>query len=134
MNIQETVINYFAERKDVLCVYLFGSAAKGKENIHSDVDIAVLFDGSMPAERYNEEILPIVDTLSRILDRDVDIVALNSADTFMRFQVIKNGLRIYERPDRREHNFEAKAIMEYFDFLPIRKRMEDALIRNIKGA
>jgi len=134
MSIKEAVRSYFAEQKNVLCVYLFGSAATGKENKFSDIDIAVLFDELTPRKEYSRLILLMMDSLSAVLDRDVDIVVLNSANSFLKFQIIKNGARIYERPDRRKRDFEAIAIIEYFDFLPVREKLEAALISGIKGA
>jgi predicted nucleotidyltransferase len=134
MNIRETVRSYFAQQENILCAYLFGSFAARKENKFSDIDIAVLFDELMPRKEYSRLILSMMDSLSLILDRNVDIVVLNNADSFLKFQVIKKGERIYERPDRRKRDFEAMAVIEYFDFLPVRERLEAAVISGIKGA
>lgn len=125
---------YFSTQKEVLCVYLFGSQAKGKQNNYSDVDIAVLFEPNLTQEERTEKRLSLMDNLSSILNKDVDVVALNDANSFLRFQVIKEGQRIYERSDRDEHNFEANTIVEYFDFLPIRQRLETTMMNNIKRA
>jgi len=134
MDIKDIIKDYFGKQKDVLCVYLFGSAAIGRENKFSDVDIAVLFDSDVLPAQYTQKRLSIMDDLSSIFDRDVDVVVLNNTSSFLKFQVIKNGIRVYERQGRVEHNFETKTIMEYFDFLPIRKRLEATLINNIKAA
>ena len=74
-----------------------------------------------------------MDEISRLIDRNVDIVVLNKASSFLKFQIIQSGTRIYERPDRAEHHFEAYAISEYLDFLPIREQLETALIHRVKG-
>jgi len=134
MDIRETLKSYFAKQKNILCAYLFGSFASGKENKFSDIDIAVFFDDLTPRKEYSRFILSITDDLSALLDRNIDIAVLNNADSFLKFQVVKKGERIYERPDRRKRDFEARAIIEYFDFLPIRERLEAALISGIKGA
>ncbi len=127
----ETTQQYFAQQKDVLCVYLFGSFASGKIHQESDVDLAVLFTNDVPREEYRQRSLQSVDDLSRILDKEVDVVVLNSADSFLKFQILKAGLRIYERQDRKGRDFEARAMMEYFDFLPVRRRLEEAFVRHI---
>ncbi len=75
-----------------------------------------------------------MDELSSILDKDIDVVILNKATSFLKFQTIKNGIRVYEQPTRANRDFEARSIMEYFDFRPIRRKLEAALINNIKGA
>lgn len=134
MDIKDTIRDYFVTKKNVLCVYLFGSVATRKESKFSDVDIAVLFGTDVSQEEYSQKSLSIMDELSRILDRDIDVVVLNKASSFLKFQIIKYGLRIYEHPERTEHGFEARTIVEYLDFLPLRRRLETALINNIKGA
>ena len=132
MEIKRTIKNYAAKERDILCVYLFGSTASGKNNKFSDVDIAVLFDDTVGPERYSRRALSIMDGLSAALDKNVDIVVLNRADSFLKFKIIKTGIRLYERPDRGSRSFEAKSVIEYFDFLPIRKMLEKALIANIR--
>lgn len=134
MKIESNLKNYFSSQKEVLCVYLFGSQASGKENTYSDVDIAVLFEPNLTQEKRTEKRLSLIDRLSSILNKDVDVVVLNEASSFLRFQIIKEGKRIYERVDRDEHSFEANTIVEYFDFLPVRRRMETAMLNNIKRA
>ena len=134
MDIRNAIREYFIKQKRVLCVYLFGSAMTEKENRFSDVDIAILFEMYAPQEQYSQDSLFIMDDLSRILNKDVDVVELNNATSFLKFQIVKNGFRIYERSDRIEHSFEARVIREYFDFLPVRRKLEMALLNNIKEA
>lgn len=118
MEVKNIIHSYFIKQDDVLCVYLFGSVARGREYKHSDVDIAVLLDEGVNKEKYFERKMSFIDGISRCLDKNADIIILNEADDFLKFQVLKNGIRMYERKDRREHNFETKALLEYFDFLP----------------
>lgn len=130
---KDKIRDYFSHQEKVVCVYLFGSTAKDKENKFSDVDIAVLLDVEADREGYTRRHLFFMDELSRILDKDVDVVVLNEAASFLKFHIIKEGIKVYERTDRVEHNFEARTIVEYLDFLPIRRRLEAALINNIRG-
>ena len=130
--IKEAIRDYFARQKDVMCVYLFGSTVSGKTHKTSDVDIAVLFKEDAPQEEHGRRSLLATDELSRVLDKEIDIVVLNNANCFLKFQIIKNGLRLYERKDRKGREFEARAMMEYFDFLPIRRRLEEALVSHIQ--
>lgn len=132
MDKKGAIKNYFFSQKNVVCVYLFGSAAAEKENKFSDVDIGVIFSGDISREQYSQMSLSIMDDLSRILDKDVDVVVLNQAAAFLKFQIIKSGLRIYEQQHRKSRDFEARAIIEYFDFLPVRRKLEAALMSNIK--
>jgi uncharacterized protein len=133
MGIKKAIVNYMVKEKGILCVYLFGSAASGKENRFSDIDIAVLFDDNVDRQSYCEHALSVMDGLSAALDKNVDIVVLNTANSFLKFRIIKSGVRLYERPDRGSRSFEARSVVEYFDFSPIREMLEKALVSNIKG-
>jgi len=132
MQIKKAIKSYAEKQKNILCVYLFGSTASGKGNKFSDVDVAVLFDDTLGREKYSQCALSVMDSLSAALDKNVDVVVFNTANAFLKFRVIKTGIRLYERPDRGSRSFEARAIMEYFDFLPIRETLEKALTANIK--
>ncbi len=133
-NYKEIISKYFGDKTEVLCVYLFGSAASEKENIYSDVDIAVLYNDSVPPSRYSDIRINISIDLSLLLDRNVDVTVLNEAPPYLKFQVIRNGIRIYEKPNRESRTFEARSILEYFDFAPIKNMMESSLIKRIKEA
>ena len=132
MSIEQQINKYAATHSNLLCVYLFGSVAAKKDNKFSDVDIAVLFKPSVDQKEYFSQRLALIDDLSRVLNKNVDVVILNQANSFLKFQVFKYGLKVYEQPGRGERCFEARAIIEYFDFLPIRSKLEKAMIENIR--
>ena len=125
---------YFSTKPEVLCVYLFGSAAKGKENVHSDIDIAVLYDDSILTSEYADKQIAVSVELSRLLNRNVDIIILNQAGPYLKFQIFRDGVRVYEHPKRSDREFEAHSIIEYFDFLPIKNLLESSLIKRLKEA
>ena len=131
INTKQVIKDYFVHKKQVLSVYLFGSVAKGKENRFSDVDIAVLFDFSVDKGRYTDKCLFIMDGLSKTLNRNIDVAVLNNASSFFKSHILKNGIKIYEKPGSNVNNFRAQSIVEYLDYLPIRKRLEKAVIDKI---
>ena len=126
--------DYFDTKPEALCVYLFGSAAKGKENIYSDIDVAVLYDNSVSTSEYADKQIAVSVELSRLLNRDVDAIILNQASPYLKFQIFRDGSRVYENPKRSDRAFEAHSIIEYFDFLPIKNLLESALIKRLKEA
>lgn len=129
------LINGILKKEDfVLAAYLFGSQAKGAAHKDSDVDIAVLFAQQLKPEEYTDKQIAIMNNISQALNREADVVVLNSASLFLKYHILKEGVKIYERPGRDERSFEAKAITEYFDFLPIKNRIENALLNKIKEA
>lgn len=133
MDLEHTILEYFSVRQDVMCVYLFGSAAAGRQRPGSDVDIAVLLSSEVPAQDYTDRALCFMDDLSRRLNRNVDIVILNKAHAFLKYQIFKSGRKIYEHSSRDSHDFEVRSLVEYLDFLPVRQRLEEALVSHIKG-
>ena len=77
----------------LLALYLYGSAARGEDGPHSDVDLAVLLPGKADPvalwEAGNE--------LALRLARDVDLVDLRAASTVMQYQIITTGQRLWTR-------------------------------------
>ena len=132
--IVEKLVNYFKEREEVLSAYLFGSAASDKLRSDSDVDIAVILDKAIPSNSYFDYRLSAMSDVSRLLHREVDIIVFNEARHVLAHQILKYGIRIFERNKERSRSLEARALMEYFDFLPYRKKCEEAMIRHIKKA
>jgi len=127
-----TSTNIFAKDKSILAAYLFGSQAAGRANKYSDVDIGVLFDGRLPSSRYTARQLAIMGGITAAMGIEADLVVLNRAPTFLKYHILKDGVRIYEKPGRNGRAFEARAILEYFDYLPIKTMIENAMIKRIK--
>ncbi len=130
----EKISNVFKKESAILAAYLFGSYISGNPNRYSDIDIAVLFDNAVNPKEYTDKQIDMVVDLSRLLGREADVIILNRAGSFLKYNVLKNGLRVYERPDRNGRSFEARAMVEYFDFLPIKNRIEEGILSKIKKA
>ena len=116
----ERIIHYFRDRDEVSALYLFGSSAKGKKTKESDIDIAVLLDGSWlhkkDIEKFRKKYYEASPHFSL---RRVDIVILNTAPVFLKYQVIKTGKILFDRNRKLRVGFTEKTINEYLDFKPI---------------
>lgn len=134
LKLNKTSIDFFKKDKSIFAVYLFGSQANGRTNKYSDIDIAVLFDDKITKGEYTQRQIAITMNLTAALNKEIDVIVLNRASLFLRYHILKEGIKIYERFDRTEHNFEAQAIVQYFDFLPVKNRIENGLISKIKEA
>lgn len=114
------IIDYFKGRKEVSALYLFGSAAKGKQMEKSDIDIAVLVDETMlkekTYERFKREYYAVSPWFSL---RGVDIVILNTASVYLKYHILKTGRLLFDRNRRLKVEFTEKAITDYLDFKPI---------------
>lgn len=128
----ERLAAIFDENRHVLCAYLFGSEARERASEHSDVDIAVLFDETVDPKDYMDKSIDITTAASKTLSREVDVVVLNRAATYLAFQILRKGKKIFERRENIDRRFEARAIQEYFDYLPVRTMMEKKMLAKIK--
>lgn len=81
----EKLKEYFSSRKDICFVFLFGSHILGKTFQESDVDIAIYLK-----EGYSfESIKRIWGELEEILEKDVDLLVLNTAPPLIAYTAIR---------------------------------------------
>lgn len=107
------------EHTGLLAVYLFGSRAEGTANTQSDYDFAILVDFSSPMDDLAFTALDLEEKLAAILNTEVDIITLNTADIEHKFLIISRGVLIYSSDDDKRTDFEDIAIKEYLDFKPV---------------
>ncbi|WP_100401114.1 type VII toxin-antitoxin system MntA family adenylyltransferase antitoxin [Bacillus sp. FJAT-44742] len=85
--VKTLVINHM--NRDDVCIYLFGSWAKGAIQPSSDIDIAVDYKGALKAEC----LASLRDNLEdSTIPYNVDVVDLTKADSSFRTKVIKEGI------------------------------------------
>ena len=129
----ERIVRYFQERDEVVSLYLFGSSARARKTKESDIDIAVLIDESgfqkTDLERFRKEYF---EASPRFSLRPVDMVILNTAPPFLKFQVLKKGRVLFERERNLRVRFTEKAINEYLDYKPIQDIYLKAVARRFR--
>jgi predicted nucleotidyltransferase len=76
-----------SEEQGLMLAILYGSAATGSMRTDSDVDIALLFDVPMNAERKME----IISRLGSRLQREVDLVDLHTLNGTILKQILRKG-------------------------------------------
>jgi len=133
MNLQsdiKRIIDYFKDRDEISALYIFGSAANGKEIAESDVDIAVLINDHKKGRRTYDSLRKTYYAASPKLSiRPVDIVIMNTAPPFLKHRIIKTGKVLFDRNKRLRTRFTANAIIEYLDYKPI----EDICLKAVAG-
>jgi predicted nucleotidyltransferase len=129
-NDMKRIIDYFKARDEVSALYLFGSAAKGKQNTESDIDIAVLID-EKKLHGVNFALLKqdYYAASPRLSIRSVDIVILNTAPPHLKHHILKNSILLFDKNRRLRVRFATNAILEYLDF----RLIEDVCLKVVTG-
>ncbi|GKS03374.1 nucleotidyltransferase domain-containing protein [Pseudomonas syringae pv. theae] len=92
---------------DLLAVYLFGSQATGHANSESDLDLAVLVQGTLdPVALWR-----LAGEIADIVHLPVDLIDLRTASTVMQYQIITTGRRLWFK-DESAGVFEAFVLSE----------------------
>ena len=106
-------------REEVLEAYLFGSAAGGSAQAHSDVDVAVYLREPRPPASAFGHAADLTAALMRALGTSrVDVVILNDAPPLLYRRVLRDGVRVLARDLRATTTREGRALSRYCDFLP----------------
>lgn len=90
-------------------VYLFGSGARGALREDSDIDLAFLSD----ARPTTYEQFLLAQHAASLINRDVDLINLATAETVLSAQIITNSKVLINRNDHRVANFHIRTLKEY---------------------
>jgi predicted nucleotidyltransferase len=106
-------------RSEILEAYLFGSTARGAEQSHSDVDVAV-FVGEVPTDQsgFGYQAALTAAVMAGLGTNAIDLVILNHAPPLLYHRVLRDGIRVLSRDLRATTTREARALSRYFDFIP----------------
>lgn len=92
-----------ASKHNVLYVLLFGSVAKGKADIESDIDLLVVLETDKPLNELSEKerILEIAFQLEKKYSRDIQVIVTNrqydGLDSYFVAKVLGEGHLLYAR-------------------------------------
>lgn len=107
--------SYFSTQP-VELVYLMGSRAKGEEKSYSDYDFGIFFNENLNDQARFDLKIKIQSELGSLLKTDaVDIVDLQKAHPFLKFEAIKNRGEVFVKNELKRVEFEINVLSEYFD-------------------
>ena len=101
-----------------LCI-LFGSAAKNKLSVNSDIDIAIKTEGEF---KYKDK-MRIIEELAIHLLRPIEIIDIDKIDVILLRQICSNCVVIYQKNQNEYYYYLKKMIFEITDFLPYYNRI-----------
>lgn len=119
---KQKIVDYFRHRPEVAGVYLYGSQARGKAGLLSDVDIAVLMGSDVAKEDVLDFQLEYINEIRSILKVDLaaDVKILSKDDALIyQASVINNGTLIVNNHPEGVDQFVHKVGMLYPDFYPV---------------
>lgn len=117
-----------AKKFSLRLVLVFGSFAAGKNRKDSDLDIAVLGSGGIS---FREQV-SLINELSHIFGKDVDLSVLNRANPLLLFEVSKNSLLLYGEKEE-FFNFKLRAFHAYNDYAPYFEMEKELNKKNINA-
>lgn len=125
-HIVESLRAFFNGYQDgIVCVYLYGSVARGEAHPGSDVDIAVLY-ATEPPPTLDGLGLDLGIALERQLGLPVEVLVLNRAPVDLIHRVLRDGVLVDNSDPSARIRFEVKARNEYFDLLPYLRQYRHA--------
>lgn len=127
MELEERLRQVAASWPEIRLAVLFGSMARGEGRPSSDVDIGLIL------EPYSAEVRFRVDAqLGRAAGREVDTVLLDKAPPLLRFEVTRDGVLLFEREEGLWTAFQAKAMVDWWDWAPTARMIQRAIIEDLR--
>lgn len=106
-----------------LLVYGFGSKAENRERADSDLDIAYLCRQDVAdIDNFN-----LAQLLAEKVGREVDLIQLKKASTVLKSQILKNGVLLFSKGKKIQHEFEMYALSDYARLNEERKPILDRI-------
>ncbi|TYR97049.1 nucleotidyltransferase domain-containing protein [Rossellomorea vietnamensis] len=109
VDLEKTIISNLNEAVSPFLIIIFGSTVKGTSTPESDIDIAFLSENAL--DKYT--IFMTAQRLAAELNKDIDLIDLNEANTVFQAQVVHTGKVIYCMDDRKRMEFQMKVLKEY---------------------
>jgi predicted nucleotidyltransferase len=113
-SIREDLKKIFEERPEVELAYLYGSVARGEANKLSDIDLAVYLNEACNMGSVKME---LVSEIASLID-DFDLVVLNEARPLMAYNIVKDGIILFEVSATMKAEIESNIVRRYLDMKP----------------
>ena len=116
--------DYFQKHPEIEVAYIFGSVAQGRNNMLSDIDIAIITDDQQingKTYRYGYKAEILTDLSKLLKTNNIDLVTLTEATTLLKHRVLYYGKLIYSKNERKRIDFQIDTINRYNDFKHLMK-------------
>lgn len=117
-NVIDKLRELLSRQDDIRLSVVFGSVACGSQTPESDLDIAVLGDGPLTAERKKT----LIESVAKVSQRPVDLIDLSTVGEPLLGRILKQGQRL-TGADSTWASLVTRHLFDAADFLPYRNRM-----------
>lgn len=107
----ETIKKMILGKIDCEVILLFGSYARGTQNLESDIDIAIKSNKKIS----KREIFEIRLELEEGIKKDVDLINLDSINDDFKYEILMNGKTLYCKNELKFELYKLDRYQEYFD-------------------
>ena len=128
--LQQKITDYFADKNEVIAVYLFGSYAAGKEMPLSDIDLALFFESSNKEALIEKRDRYLLE-LGRLLRKDIHLVIMNNTGEEMLKQVFSNGKCLLINDAEKHDRLKTTMFIKMAEFDYYRKQFHAGFIKSI---
>jgi predicted nucleotidyltransferase len=126
-SLENRLVEALGQFPDVELAVLFGSVTRGQATSASDVDI-----GIQRKDRSREALRRLEIQLARAAGREVDVVSLDDSPPLLRFEIARDGRVLVERRPHAWADFRARAMLDWWDWAPIARRIHRAAAARLK--
>jgi len=134
----------------ITAAYVYGSVARGTATPMSDVDIALVIE-PLTQSSYDQLKLELsiqagIEDAARAVARaadteagavdpielpEIDVRIINNAPLTVQGRILQEGVLVYEGNHQARVEFEVATRKRYFDFAPVAKRLQEALLDHV---
>ena len=112
MSSNEKLKVFLDKDQNVVFALIFGSYAEGRQKKASDIEIGIYL--IQPPEGI--KLLTLINVLSELAGREVDVVVLNNAPPFLKHQIMKNRVILTIKDMAVYAKFREKTISDYDEY------------------
>jgi predicted nucleotidyltransferase len=117
----------------VQLAYLYGSSVTGQMTPFSDVDVALVVGETIrPLSRLKLTLRVQLALADRCGIENADVRVIDDAPLVFRGRLVSDGVLVYARDEGVRVAFETATRMQYFDYLPIHRALQEAFFRDVR--
>ena len=123
-------VTVFKEIPEIALAYQYGSSLESAKKDPNDIDIGILLNCEVMAERRFEILEKIARTLQKEHNKEIDVAVMNQASPMLCYQVLKKGKLIYgDKKVAKE--FLVRTLTRYFDYLFMHQYFVDRMKKRL---